>query len=116
MATLAAVMAERSMRGLALFAGLWPAELSAQPLPDCALTGSASVMIGGRPALRLSDVARCPAGLYEIIPSIRIEGQPMVHIKPVANETVTCTAAGDPTVSAGGKAATRLGDANCRPK
>ncbi|MFM2281911.1 MAG: hypothetical protein RLZZ444_4142 [Pseudomonadota bacterium] len=99
---------------VSLFAALAPAPLRAEPLPDCALKGAMSVMIGGRPALRLSDVARCPASLYEVIPSIQIEGQPLVHFKTGATEKANCTATGDATVSVEGKQATRLGDVNCQ--
>lgn len=100
---------------LGLFSlGLLPNLASAETLPDCALKGSTSVMIGGRPALRLSDVAHCPTSLYEIVPSVRIEGQPMVHVKPVADGKTTCAAGGDPSVSVEGKPAARLGDVACR--
>lgn len=101
---------------LLVAAGLAPAPLRADPLPDCALKGASSVMIGGRPALRLSDVARCPASLYEVIPSIQIEGQPMVHFRTGTTEKANCTATGDATVIVEGKPATRLGDVNCQQK
>lgn len=97
-----------------LLVALAPGVVLAEPVPDCALKGALSVMIGGRPALRLSDVARCPAALYEVIPSIQIEGQPMVHFKTGATEKANCTATGDATVSVEGKQATRLGDVNCQ--
>ena len=58
-----------------------PYPVHAQPLPACALSGSTTVMIGGKPALRLSDVANCPPDLYEVITSITIEGQPVVQFK-----------------------------------
>lgn len=98
----------------AMVACFFATAASAEALPDCALKGAASVMIGGRPALRLSDVAQCPAALYDIIPSVRIEGQPMVHVKPGAVGETTCAATGDPTVIVEGKPAARLGDLSCR--
>jgi uncharacterized Zn-binding protein involved in type VI secretion len=100
--------------GFALVACLSATGASAQAPPNCALKGSSSVMIGGRPALRLSDVANCPAALYQIIPSVRIEGQPMVYVKPVDDGETVCAASGDPTVSVEGKPAARLGDVTCR--
>jgi hypothetical protein len=57
------------------------AEDAAVPIPACAMSGSKSVFIGGAPALRLSDVVNCPPELYEIVPSIMIEGQPMVKFR-----------------------------------
>lgn len=91
-----------------------PAEEVAQPLPACALSGSKSVFIGGVPALRLSDVVNCPPELYEIIPSIMIEGQPMVKFRSGVGEKGNCTARGDETVQMEGEAASRLGDVTCR--
>ncbi len=85
-------------------------------IPTCALSGATSVMIGGQPALRLSDVAACPPALYEILPSIRIEGQPAVHFKPGASDTTVCGAGAEPSVTLEGKAATRLGDVACTSK
>jgi uncharacterized Zn-binding protein involved in type VI secretion len=71
-------------------------------------------MIGGRPALRLSDVASCPAELYEVVPSIRIEGQPAVRFRTGTGARGTCTAGGDPSVRFEGRAAPRIGDVDCR--
>lgn len=84
------------------------------PLPACALSGAASVMIGGRPVLRLSDVATCPPELYEVVPSIRIEGQPAVRFRSGGGITGACSATGDPSVRFEGQAAPRLGDVECR--
>lgn len=85
----------------------------AQDIPPCALTGSVTMMIGGKPALRLSDVANCPADSYEIVNSIQIDGQPMVHLKPVITGKVRCITLENPTVLAEGKQATTLGDTAC---
>lgn len=85
-----------------------------QDIPTCALSGSTSVMIGGKPALRLSDVARCPPELYEVISSIMIEGQPMVHFKSGASGKTTCAAKGDKTVTAESNDVQTLGDVSCR--
>jgi uncharacterized Zn-binding protein involved in type VI secretion len=71
-------------------------------------------MIGGRPALRLSDVANCPAELYEVVPSIRIEGQPVIRFRTGTGARGSCTAAGDPSVRFEGRTAPRIGDVDCR--
>lgn len=83
------------------------------PIPACALSGSKSVFIGGAPALRLSDVVNCPPELYEIVPSIMIEGQPMVKFRSGAGEKGNCTARGEETVMAEGEQTSRLGDVAC---
>ena len=103
-------------RALAVVAGLLLPPLSAvaQDIPPCALTGSMSVMIGGKPALRLSDVAKCPPELYEVINSITIEGQPMVHFKSGISGKTTCSARGDKTVTVEGNGAQTLGDVICK--
>ena len=102
--------------GLALAAGVPSASLAeeaAAPIPACAMSGSKSVFIGGAPALRLSDVVNCPPELYEIVPSIMIEGQPMVKFRSGTGEKGTCTTRGDETVSVEGESASRLGDVTC---
>jgi uncharacterized Zn-binding protein involved in type VI secretion len=86
------------------------------PLPACALSGASSVMIGGLPALRLSDVVNCPPELYTIVPSIFIEGQPVVHFRSGSGEKGDCTARADPSVTIEGGAAPRLGDVACTEK
>lgn len=68
----------------------------------CVKTGAVSVFFNGKPALKLGDVAACPPAMYEIIPNIVIEGQPMVHL-------TGCTAH-SPNVSAAGKSTNSLGD------
>jgi uncharacterized Zn-binding protein involved in type VI secretion len=84
----------------------------AQPMPPCAATGAASVIINGRPALRLSDVATCPPGMFEPVPGISIEGQPAVRFSaPVKG----CIAGGSANVIMNGAPATRGGDAVCPP-
>ncbi|MGB3813318.1 MAG: hypothetical protein WA950_08820 [Shinella sp.] len=83
------------------------------PLPSCAMSGSKSVFIGGAPALRLSDVINCPLELYEIVPSVMIEGQPMVKFRTGVGEKGNCTARGEETVSVEGESASRLGDVTC---
>jgi uncharacterized Zn-binding protein involved in type VI secretion len=89
------------------------AEDAAAPIPACALSGANSVFIGGAPALRLSDVVNCPPELYEIVPSIMIEGQPMVKFRTGAGEKGRCTARGEETVMAESEPASRLGDVTC---
>ena len=93
---------------------LLPLPAFAQDVPACALSGSMSVMIGGKPALRLSDVANCPPELYEVINSIMIEGQPMVHFKSGVAGKTTCIAEGDKTVTVEGNDAQTLGDVTCK--
>jgi uncharacterized Zn-binding protein involved in type VI secretion len=89
------------------------AEDAPAPLPSCAMSGSKSVFIGGAPALRLSDVINCPPELYEIVPSVMIEGQPMVKFRTGVGEKGNCTARGEETVSVEGESASRLGDVTC---
>lgn len=89
---------------------------TAAPLPACALSGASSVMIGGLPALRLSDVVNCPPELYTIVPSIFIEGQPVVHFRSGTGEKGDCTARADPSVTMEGGSAARLGDVACTTK
>lgn len=89
------------------------AEEAAAPLPACALSGAKSVFIGGAPALRLSDVVNCPPELYEIVPSIMIEGQPMVKFRTGVGEKGNCVARGEESVIAEGESASRLGDVAC---
>jgi len=92
------------------------AEDAAPPIPACALSGAQSVFIGGAPALRLSDVVNCPPELYEIVPSIMIEGQPMVKFRTGTGEKGNCTARGEETVLAEGESASRVGDVACVQK
>ena len=89
------------------------AEDAPAPIPACAMSGSKSVFIGGAPALRLSDVVNCPPELYEIVPSVMIEGQPMVKFRTGVGEKGNCTARGEETVSVEGESASRLGDVAC---
>lgn len=84
---------------------------AAQELPACAVTGAASVMINGRPALRLSDVAACPPGLFEPVPGVFVEGEPAVRF--VAQG---CVAAGSANVTIEGTGAARTGDVACPAK
>ncbi|WP_176522014.1 PAAR domain-containing protein [Stappia indica] len=85
----------------------------AQELPACAVTGASSVMINGRPALRLSDVAACPPGLFEPVPGVFVEGEPTVRfVAPVEG----CVAAGSADVTINGAGAARAGDAVCPPR
>ncbi|MEI2299647.1 hypothetical protein [Ensifer sp. MJa1] len=90
------------------------AEETRVPIPSCALSGATSVMIGGQPALRLSDVANCPPELYEVVPSIMIEGQPVVHFRAGSGAKGDCSAKGEATVTFEGEAAQRVGDVDCR--
>ncbi len=80
-------------------------------LPACAKTGAKSVMFNGKPALKLSDVATCPAGSYEIIPNVQVEGEPMVHINTGVSG---CKADKSPNVIVNGKAAATAGDVACQ--
>ncbi len=88
----------------------------ASPLAGCALSGASSVFIGGAPALRLSDVVNCPADLYEIVPGIMIEGQPLVRVRSGTSEKADCTAKGETTVMANNQPMQRLGDVACTTK
>ncbi len=82
----------------------------AADFPACAKTGAASVMFNGKPALKLSDVAACPPGTWEIIPNVVIEGEPMVHFNiGVAGSS----ASGSPNVMVDGKQANTAGDIAC---
>ena len=72
-----------------------------------------TVTIGGKPALRLSDVAQCPPDSYEIIASVTIDGQPLVHFKPVHFGKTRCAVMGDSTVMAEGKQLPTLGSQHC---
>lgn len=96
-----------------LFVLLSPLLAGAQDLPGCAMTGSSTVMIGGKPALRLSDVADCPPDSYEIIASVKIDGQPMVHFKPVHFGKTRCAVMAEPTVTAENKPVHSLGEVHC---
>lgn len=96
-----------------LFALLVPGISFAQDLPGCAATGSKTMMIGGKPALRLSDVANCPPDMYEIVSSIMIDGQPMVRFKPVHFGKARCAVVDDSTVLAEGQAVTPQGSLHC---
>ena len=82
----------------------------AQPFPACARTGAASVFFNGKPALKLADVAACPAGSFEIIPNVMIEGQPMVHFNTGIGG---CVSGASPNVMVDGKAVTSTGDVAC---
>jgi uncharacterized Zn-binding protein involved in type VI secretion len=86
------------------------------PLAGCALSGASSVFIGGAPALRLSDVVNCPADLYEIVPGIMIEGQPLVRVRSGLSEKADCATKGETTVTANDQPMQRLGDVNCTTK
>ena len=86
----------------------------ADDIPACALSGSVSVMIAGKPALRMADVVHCPPELIEIIPGIQIEGQPMVHIRQGIADDTACTTTESGTVSAGKVNAQGLGDVACK--
>ncbi len=102
------------MIGLSTTVGLSTA--AAQDVPACALTGSMTVMIGGKPALRLADVANCPPSLYDIIGSVQIDGQPMVHFKSGIFGKLRCFSGPSPSVSAEGKQASAAGDVACATK
>jgi len=103
--------------GILILAFAVPAVADDAPaLPACALSGSTSVMIGGQPALRMSDVVNCPPELYEIVPSVFIEGQPVVHFRSGAGAKGDCSAKGDASVMLEGEAAQRTGDVACTAK
>lgn len=104
-------MAMRVAFVLALLAPALPA--ATQELPACAVTGASSVMINGRPALRLSDVAACPPGLFETVPGVFVEGEPAVRfVAPVEG----CVAVRSSDVTINGAGAVRAGDAVCPPR
>lgn len=89
---------------------LIPALAEGAEMPACAVTGAKSVFINGRPALRLADVAGCPAGMFETVPGLFIEGQPAVRL---AAPREGCIATGSSNVIAGGGMAPRAGDVAC---
>jgi len=96
-----------------LFLLLFPSLAFGQEVPGCAVTGSKTMMIGGKPALRLSDVVMCPPDSYEIISSIMIDGQPMVRFKPIHFGKTRCAVIGDDTIVAEAKPATPQGSLHC---
>ena len=96
-----------------LFFLLGPGMAFGQDIPGCAVTGSKTVIINGKPALRLSDVIKCPPDSYEIISSMQIDGQPMVRFKPVHFGKTRCAVMGDTTVMAESEAATPQGSLHC---
>lgn len=98
---------------LAFVSVAMPAIAVAQDIPPCALTGSMTMSIGGKPALRLADVANCPPELYEIVTSIQIDGQPMVRFKPGISGKTRCTTLANPTVQAEGGQTNTIGDVAC---
>jgi uncharacterized Zn-binding protein involved in type VI secretion len=93
---------------IALFAA---APAPAQALPACAKTGAKTVFFNGKPALKISDAAACPAGSFEIIPNIIIEGEPAVHFTTGIGN---CVSGASPNVIMNGKAATAAGDIACQ--
>jgi uncharacterized Zn-binding protein involved in type VI secretion len=110
-----AMMLGRNVSAAVLILGLTDIAVAddTAPLPACALSGATSVMIGGQPALRMSDVVNCPPNLYTIVPSIFIEGQPVVHFRSGSGAERDCFAKGDPSVMLEGEAAQRTGDVTC---
>ncbi len=100
---------QKSLVFLALFAFMTVAAHS-EYLPACAKSSAATVMFNGKPALKLSDAAACPAGSFQIIPNMMIEGEPMVHFNAGA---AGCTATTSPNVIANNKAANTVGDVAC---
>ncbi len=111
------MMSKVAIVGLALlgFSALPVAAEDATPSPlaGCALSGASSVFIGGAPALRLADVVNCPADLYEIVPGITIEGQPLVRVRSGSSEKADCATKGETTVTANNQPTQRLGDVTC---
>lgn len=79
--------------------------------PNCALTGTSSLMVEGRGMLKLSDVQGCKNLRYEIIPSLMIEGEPAVRLVPTGN--IKCGVGGSTSVTAEGGAIIRIGDVVC---
>ena len=99
------------MKSLIAAAQLIAATLAlAQPLQSCARSGAVSVFFNGKPALKLADVVACPAGSFEIIPNVMIEGQPMVHFNTGVGG---CLSGSSPNVLVDGKAVTSTGDVAC---
>lgn len=74
--------------------------------PRCALQGSTNVFIQGGAMLRLGDVAGCPGVRYEVIPNVRIGGEPAVRILPQEG----CAPGGAESVLIDGQPAQRVGD------
>ena len=83
----------------------------AEELPACTKTGAKSVYFNGKPAVKLGDVTTCPAGSYEIIPNVIIEGQPLVHFN---TGVAGCVSGASPHVVVDGKAVTTAGDVDCQ--
>lgn len=108
---MAAMLAIVALSGATLMLADNPAE-AGEVLP-CALSGSRTVMIGGKPALRLSDVENCPMALVEIVPGIEIDGQPLVHLKTGADADAACAATGEASVLANGKPMQGVGHVAC---
>jgi uncharacterized Zn-binding protein involved in type VI secretion len=113
-------MSKVVVAGLALLGlSAWPVlseDAAPSPLAGCAMSGASSVFIGGAPALRLSDVVNCPADLYEIIPGIMIEGQPLVRVRSGTSAKADCATKGETTVTANDQPMQRLGDVSCTAK
>lgn len=86
---------------------------SAQEMPACARSGASNVMIGGRPAFRLSDLAACPPELVEVSPNVTIGGEPVAFLRSGQVGKDACAGAGNPAVTINGKAAQTVGDATC---
>lgn len=108
-----------SVVGVMAFVWLMPAPGFAgetAPMPACALSGSTSVMMNGKPALRLSDVVNCPPELYEIVQSVMIEGQPMVQFRSGTGEKGDCTSKPSNDITVEGAATQSLGDVACTTK
>lgn len=97
----------------ALMLAAAPFAASGDEMPPCALSGSPTVKIDGRPALRLSDVANCPPDSYDILSTLRIDGEPAVSFKRLPSADAGCTTDQGVTVTAEGKSMARLGDRAC---
>ncbi len=82
-------------------------------LPACASSGSANVMIAGRPAFRLSDLAGCPPELVEISPNVFVNGEPAAFLKTGKSGDDICASAGSANVQINGKGAQAVGDGRC---
>ncbi|MHC5654326.1 PAAR domain-containing protein [Stappia sp. ICDLI1TA098] len=97
---------------LLLVAALVAPPARAQQMPTCATGGASSVIINGKPALRLSDVASCPLGMFEPVAGVSIEGEPAVRLVAPREG---CIGGGSADVIIGGAPAGRAGDVTCLP-
>lgn len=90
------------------------ASFAQEPLPPektpplCVTGGSPNVVIEGKPALRLSDVANCDPSTYEVNESFFVNGEPSVRL--IARPDSQTGTSGAASVIVEGAPASRVGD------